>query len=218
MSTEETKPPKAKSSKTTLRPAQWAIAEAMWRKGEATADELAKRFGVHRSTVLRHMAQKGITQGEAAEETRRKVAATVEAAIDDDATIQAQRIRETKDDHYKMASGIAKLVWNELLKAKAEGVPVAAVAANIKTYKEAMQVLSIARNEPWVILGQDRPDAVDTSALPVLNINELTAEQIEALQKRDFNPYDESNLKPDDDTPAARDPYAPEQEDEDGEE
>lgn len=214
MSTEEKTPTTTKPAKVTLRPKQWAIAEAMWRKGEGTAEELAKRFGVHRSTILRHMAAKGITQGEAAEETRRKVAATVEATIDDDAAIQSQRIRETKDDHYKMASGLSKLAWNEILKAKAEGVPLAAATSNLKAIDIAMTVLAKARIERWAILGLDRPDAVDTTTLPDLVIKELTAKQIEELQARSFNPYDEGDLKPDDDAPAARDPLAPEQEEE----
>lgn len=211
MSTEEPTKPKAKSSKVTLRPTQWAVAEAMWSKGEATADELAKKFGVNRTTIHRHMTALGIAHGAAAEKTRKAVAEKVEAAIEDEAAIAAARIRETKDEHYKMASGLSKLTWNEILKAKQDGVPFAAVLANVKTLREAAATLAILRNERWVILGQDRPDAVDTSALPDLNINELTAEKIEELRNRDFNPYDDSDLVPDDKTPAARDPHVPEQ-------
>ena len=209
---EEDKKTTAKA-KTSLRPTQWAVAEAMWRKGEATAEEMAKKFGVNRSTIFRHMKEAGITFGEAAEETRRKVAATVEAAIDDDAAIQSARIKETKDDHYKMASGLAKLAWNEILKAKADGAPLAAATANLKALDTAMSVLVKARTERWAILGQDRPDAVDATTLPELVIQELTAEQIEELRNRDFNPYDEDELKPDDDSPAPRDPMSPEQDD-----
>ncbi len=212
MSTEESKKPTTKPAKIILRPAQWAVAEAMWRKGEATADELAKKFGVNRSTIHRHMTAKGVVHGSAAEKTREKVAAKVEAAIEDDATIQAARIRETKDEHYKMASGLSKLAWNEILKAKQEGAPLAAAAANLKALESAMNVLSKGRQERWAILGLDRPDAVDMTTIPELVISELTAEQIEDLQKRDFNPYDEAELQPDDDAPAPRDPYQPEQE------
>lgn len=213
MSTDKTTTtkPSTAPSKVTLRPKQWAIAEALWHKGEATADELAKRFGVHRTTIQRHMSAKGIVQGAGAEETRRKVAEAVETAVDDDAAITAARIKETKDEHYKMASGISKLAWNEVLKTKQDGLPLAAATANLKALDIAMSVMVKARTERWAILGQDRPDAVDTSALPELVIQELTAEQIEDLQKRDFNPYDEDILKPTDDTPVARDPHAPEQ-------
>lgn len=211
MSTEESKKPSTKPSKVILRPSQWAIAEAMWMKGEATADELAKKFGVNRSTIHRHMTAKGIVHGSAAEQTRKKVAERVEAAIEDEAAIQAARIKETKDEHYKMAAGLSKLAWNEILKTKQDGAPLAAATANLKAIESAMNVLAKGRQERWAILGLDRPDAVDTTTLPELVIAELTAEQVEELQSRDFNPYDESELKPDDDAPAPRDPYVPEQ-------
>ena len=168
-----------------LTPKQWAEAEALWESGEVTLDALAKKFSKDKSAFAKHFTKRGIVKGAKKEEHKKRVAEEVTRAAIDDATVLAARIRETKEEHYKMAAGLAKLTWAEILKAKQDGVPVATALNNLKSLETAMNVLKKAREERWAVLGLDRPDFVDEEGLPELVISELTAEQIEALRTRD---------------------------------
>jgi hypothetical protein len=183
-----TKAPVAAAPKTKharLTPKQWAEAEALWESGEVTLADLAARFGKHRSAFSAHFDKKGIKRGAKKAEHAAAVKEAVTTAAIDDATILAARIKETKEEHYKMASGLAKLSWNEILLAKQDGRPVATALNNLKALDAAMTVLKKAREERWAVLGLDREDAMDEDGLPELIISELTAEQIEALRSRE---------------------------------
>lgn len=180
-----------KKTKKRLTPKQWAEAEALWAAGEMTKDGLAAKFGVSSHAVFLHMQKKGIKKGEKAEEHKRKVAEAVTSAAIDDATITAARIRETKEEHYKMSAALAKMSFNEILEAKRNGSPVAVAMNNLKAFDAAMNVLSKARQERWAVLGLDRADSIDEDGLPELLISELTAEQIQELRERDFNEFEE---------------------------
>ena len=168
-----------------LTPRQWAEAEALWEAGEVTLDDLAAKFSRDRSAFVRYFKKHGITKGSKAAERKEEVKEAVAAAAIDEATVLASRIRETKEDHYKMSSALAKLVWAEVLTAKKDSRPFAAIKDNLKALDNAMNVLMKARQERFAILGLDKDDYVDEDGLPELVISELTAAQIEELRNRD---------------------------------
>lgn len=174
-----------------LTPKQWAEAEALYESGEMTQTEIARKFDITPQSVFTHMKGKGLVAGSKAQEHKKRVAEEVTKAAIDDATIHAGRIRETKEEHYKMSAGIAKLAWSEILKAKSEGAPVSVAMNNLKALDAAMNVLTKARMERWAVLGLDRDVDLDEDGLPELLISELTAEQIEELRQRDFSEFEE---------------------------
>lgn len=180
-----------KVKKKRLTPKQWAEAEALWASGEMTKERLGSKFGVSGHAIFLHMQKKGIKKGEKAEEHKKKVSEAVTSAAVDDATITAARIRETKEEHYKMSAAIAKMSFNEILEAKRNGSPVAVAMNNLKAFDAAMNVLQKARMERWAVLGLDRADSIDEDGLPELLISELTADQIQELRDRDFNEFDD---------------------------
>lgn len=184
-------PEEVKKVRKRLTPKQWAEAEALWAAGEFTKERLGAKFGVSAHAVFLHMQKKGIKKGAKAEEHKKKVAEAVTSAAVDDATITAARIRETKEEHYKMSAALAKMSFSEILEAKRSGSPVAVAMNNLKALDAAMTVLTKARMERWAVLGLDRPDAIDEDGLPELLISELTAEQIQELRDRDFNEFDD---------------------------
>lgn len=174
-----------------LSPKQWAEAEALWAVGDMTLIQLATKFGISDRAIQRHMTDKGVKKGAKAEEHKKKVSEAVTSAAVDDATITAARIRETKEEHYKMSAAIAKMSFNEILEAKRNGSPVAVAMNNLKAFDAAMNVLQKARMERWAVLGLDREDTIDEDGLPELLISELTADQIQDLRDRDFNEFEE---------------------------
>ena len=170
---------------TRMTPRQWAEAEALWESGEVTLDDLAKRFDKDRSAFVRYFKKHGIVKGSRAAARKEEVKEAVAAAGIDEATVLANRIRETKEDHYKMSSALAKLVWAEVLTAKKDEKPFSAIKDNLKALDNAMNVLMKARMERFAILGLNKDDYVDEGGLPELVISELTAAQIEELRNRD---------------------------------
>ena len=173
------------------KPKQWAEMEALWELGEITRDEIAKKLDVSPTAVTMHMKKVGVVRGSKAEEHRRKITqSTTEAAISD-ATVYAQRIKETKDAHYQMSQALAGMAFREILNAQKDGSPLSVATSNLKALDAAVTVIAKARQERWAVLGLDRPDAVDTNELPSLVIEELTADQIEELRNRDFNSFED---------------------------
>lgn len=179
--------PTGKPKARVLTPKQWAEIEALWESGEVIYEDLVKKYGKSISTYERHFKKHGIVKGAKAAATKKLVEEKMKAVAVDEAQVIALRIKETKEEHYKMAAALSKLTWQEILKAKQDGAPVAVALNNIKALDAAMNVLSKARAERYAILGLDRPDAVDPDELPELIISELTAEQIEELRNRDID-------------------------------
>lgn len=180
-----------KKTKGKLTPRQWAEATALWETGATTLAELSKKFDRHEQSFAQYFRRHGIKKGAKAAKIAQKVEAKVEEQHINDAAIIAARIRETKEEHYKMAAGLAKLTWAEVLKAKQDGVPVGTAINNLKALESAMNVLKKAREERYSVLGLDRPDAIDENDVPELVISELTADQIDALRQRSFRELEE---------------------------
>lgn len=165
----------------------WAEAEALWASGDVTLEDLAKKVGVSATSVSLHMKKRKITKGEKAKEHSERISKQVAEDILSEGTVHSQRIKETKEEHYKMATGLARLTWNEIVTAKAKGGAYAAIQQNLKALEIASNVLAKIRQERYAVLGLDKPDAVDATQLPELVIEELTADQVQQLKERDFN-------------------------------
>lgn len=191
---EEEKTPKGRS----LTPKEWAEAEALWESGEVTIQDLVDRFGRSKAAFSRHFQKHGIEKGAAKEAHKKAVAQAVTSAAVDESVIVAARIKETKEEHYKMAAGLSKLVWSELLQAKSAGKEFALVQGNLKSLDIAASALKKLREERWAILGMDKEGFVDEDYLPELVINELTAEQIEELRNRDDSGLDDEVIQAED--------------------
>jgi hypothetical protein len=175
----------------------WAEATTLWKQGVATLDDLAAKFDRHPQSFAQYFRRRGIKKGQDKDKIAKKVEAVVEKQEINDAQLIAARIRETKEEHYKMASGLAKLTWAEILKAKQDGVPVGTAINNLKALESAMNVLKKAREERYSVLGLDRPDAVDENDVPELVISELTADQIETLRQRSFKELNDLDVSGD---------------------
>ncbi|MDR9847029.1 hypothetical protein [Herbaspirillum huttiense] len=181
----------AATKKRVMTPKQWAEAEALWESGEVRYEDLVAKFGSSVSTFERHFKKKGVVKGAKAAATKKRVEEQLAKAAVDEATVTAVRIKETKEQHYTMAQGLARLAWNEILEARQSKAPYATRLNNLKAIDAAMAVIKKAREERYSVLGLDRPDAVDPDELPELVIAELTEEQIKELRDRDHTELDD---------------------------
>jgi hypothetical protein len=186
---------KATTKSPRMSPKKWAEAEALWESGSVTMEDLVEKFGVSRQSLSRKFKLKGSSKSVKVEETKKAVAAEIIKTSIDEASILAARIKETKEQHYKMSSMIAQLSWQEILKAKNDGVPVATALNNLKALDTAMNIQKKAREERWVVLGLDKLTSEDDEGLPELVVSELTAEQIQELRDRDIDYMDEVSAR-----------------------
>lgn len=177
-----------------LTAAQTAEAVSLWAAGNVTLEQLSEKYKKDRSTFVRLFNRMGVAKGEKAAEHSKKIAQEIEKGVVDDAAKIAERIRETKEDSYKLAKVIERLISNEIIDARQKNLPIASKAANIKTLVEAAKGLKMTREERYAILeiGADNAD----EEIPDLTVNELTAEEIKQIQQASL---EESKSDDDDD-------------------
>lgn len=189
--------------KPSISPALGSEIDKAWAEGRfATMEELASHYEVPVAKLRERFKRNGIRKGQAIEEYNKRLQEELAQRAAEDAKVLADRIRETKEEHYKMATGISKLVWAEVLTAKQKSAPFATIKENLKSLAIAMKTLSDARVERFAVLGLDKEDKDDDDTLPELLVSELTQEQIEEIRNRTAGDPDDTDL-PDDLVPAA---------------
>lgn len=176
---------------------QWAEADALWETGESTLSALGRRFDRDPSLFANSFKLRGIVKNSASKEIAVRVKAEIQNLAVGEASILAARIKETKEEHYKMSSGLAKLTWSEMLRAKTENLPFSAVLNNLKSLDMAMTILKKAREERYSLLGMNDDNYLDVESLPDLVIKELTADQVDMLRNRDKLNIDDVEMEED---------------------
>lgn len=186
----------AKSPNAKLTPAQWREIELLWESGEVTLKDLSERYGKNPEAFSQHFRKNKIRKGSRVEELRRVAEKIQREQAENDLSTLSKRIRDTKEQHYKMADAIARLTFNEVLNARQRGVQFRDIQQDIKSLQLAADTLKKCREERWVILGLDK-DAIDEDALPELVMSTMTPEQ--ALEMRRAQEEDDEEMGIDDD-------------------
>lgn len=181
---------KPETVKKTLTAAEWLEAEQLWATGETTAEGLAARFGIPEGTFRVRFSRKKLKHGSMKEEASKAMLTATAQEAASDAALLAARIRETKEEHYKMSQGIQKLAWKEVITATKNATPMHMIQGNLKALKLAADILKVTREERFAVLGLDRPDAQNGDEVPELIVRELTAEQVATLRDRTFSEFD----------------------------
>lgn len=202
-------PHKGKSHLTKAQRAECTIA---WRLGTKSPKELAKQYNVTERAMYAFFSRRGIKHGELAG----KQVAAAEAASTVDPKIQAQRVKETKDESYKLLTLIRRMVQNEIVKATQAGTKIDTLFGHMRTLKEAAATVKTTREEIYAVLGITEKD-LGSDDLPELRISELSAEEIKELQTESESdldgalaaieelPPDDNDIELDEEDPVAGD-------------
>lgn len=166
-----------------LNIARQTEAIAFWKSGTMTLEELSKKFKVDTRTLSRLFEKMNAKKGETAEATKKIAAEAVESSITSDAIIYAQRVKDTKEEHYKMANTLAKLIYSKIVQAEKQGLPTSGTAGDMKALNIALASLKIAREERYATLGIRADDVAEDKPLPDLIVQELTVEDIREMSK-----------------------------------
>ena len=162
---------------------EWAQIEELWASGEVTLEQLAEEFGMNASYLSTALAKRGVEKGSKAELYREQIQDKVQEEMLSEAAKNLERIHESKDEHYRYARTLARLVFTRIAKAVQEKTPIADAKDDIITLKNAMGALESARASRWAITGLDKePDAGDE--IPVLPIEEFTEEELKEIQRK----------------------------------
>ena len=159
----------------------------IWALGDATLTELAERYEVSESTVVRIVS--GIEKGSKAGVIAEKVEAAVAEAAGEAAEKRAKRILEVKDDAARRSETLSKMIMREIARAVQGNVPLASIAPDLKALKLAAEALKICRGETYEILGID-PNEVDERELPELVFRVVSDEEIREEVERQTAAFD----------------------------
>lgn len=189
-------PPKLK--KRNVTPAKWAQIEEAWIQGKfATLSDLSEHFKVPVNSLKIRFSDRKLRRGQAIEEYHKKIEEELAKKAAEQAKVLSARVEETREQHYQMATGITKLTYAEILKAKQDGLPLSAIKGNLSSLESAMKILKMAREERFAVLGLNEKETDDDDeGLPELVISELTPEDIETLRSRNVESEEEGDDEP----------------------
>lgn len=182
----------SESTRTTLTPRDWAEIEELWSMGEVTLDDLSKRYKVSTTHLSRTLSERGVKKGSKAAEIQAQIKERVHEQQMSNTVEMLRRIEETKEEHYKYAQTLSKLIFKLIAKQIQEKRSVSAIKDDIKTLRDSLQALQIARNERWAVLGLDK-DADTGQESTTLIVQEMTAQDVEEVRDR----YRKSSLADD---------------------
>jgi hypothetical protein len=176
------KKPKPVKTGKRLTPTEWGQLEEMWASGDFTLKDLAEAFGANASYLSTALAKRGIEKGSKAEVYAEAAKDEVEKEMISDAATNIKRIKDSKEEHYKYASSIAKLIFSVIARAISDKTPLSDIKDDVATLKLAMSGIQMARADRWAITGLDRePDAGDE--IPVLPIEEFTQSELNEIER-----------------------------------
>jgi hypothetical protein len=165
-----------------LTPSQKAEAAAMWMAGDHTIAAIAKKYGKRPESIGRIFKAMGVTKGSAKEDLTAKATALIEAKMLGSVEEHARRIMATREQHFKMSDGLAKLAWTELVRARQAGLDLGGLKDVMQTLKLAGEVIGQARKELWSVLGVEEHDKdKELESLPELMVRELTQAEVGEL-------------------------------------
>lgn len=167
----------------TLSETEKAEAIALWKAGTVTLGELSERFHRDRSTFVRLFNSVGAAKGENREEHSQKVTEAVQSAVISDVAVRAARIRETVEEHYKIAKFLANENYKILVKCKQENRSISTAMPELKSIQVMIANFKILREERYALLNMNDDKGGDDAAPPPLVIQELTADEIKAMHK-----------------------------------
>jgi hypothetical protein len=166
-----------------ITPREWAEIEELWAMGDVTLDDLANRYRSTPTYLSRQLSERGIKKGSKAAALKAQIQERVHEQQMQGSVEILRRIDETKEEHYKYAQTLSKLIFKLVAKQIQEKRPVSGIKDDIKTLRDALQALQIARNERWVTLGLDK-DANTGQETTTLIVQEMTAEDEQAVRDK----------------------------------
>ncbi len=160
----------------------WAEIEGLWEAGDTTLQDLEARYGVSRRTLQSHFAKRGTVKGAQAAQLAAAVKQQVFSQNLADEDLTTTRAKETRESAYRNALVVEGLIMAQLEVAQKDPTQALRAAGAIKALSLAAAGLERIHGLKWRALGLDK-DSLQGEELPVLVFEDLTAEEIRAIQR-----------------------------------
>lgn len=169
-----------------------ALLKSLYESGDWTQQQLADRFKRDISTISNNLKTMGVKKGATQEYTNALVAEKIREDEKRNAVERVKRAQETKDEHYRYARDVSKLIMAQVATAVREMRDPAnpnpqafsKYEKNFKSMKAALDGLAAGQVQRNVALGLDKGDITPDEDLPELGIFEMTKEEIEEIQRK----------------------------------
>jgi hypothetical protein len=176
-------------------PLKWAAIESAWKFGKfKSLHELSKEFGVPLNILASRFNSRGIKKSESIEAYDRKVQEEIDKKAKADVKLIVERIKETREEHYRISSNMAKLAWGSVIEAKQTGKPFQALKNDLDALEKAMRIIKMSREERFAVLGVGQEGEENLETLPELLVSELSEQDIEQLRNAQPNPDDSTSV------------------------
>jgi hypothetical protein len=174
----------SKRKYTKLSASTWAEVRALWEVGDVTLAELSENYGVSGRALQSHFSRHGTTKGAKAAELAAAVKRElIESALPNTDEL-TRRARDTREAAYANAVIIESLVMAQLQAAQKDPTQALKAASAIKALSLAAAAVERLHGLKQAALGLN-DDGVLADELPVLQLVDLTENEIHALQNRD---------------------------------
>lgn len=160
----------------------WAEIEGLWETGDATLQELEARYGVSRRAIQSRFAKREIVKGAQAAQLAAVVKQQVFTEGLTNSDVTTTRAKETRETAYRNAVVVEGLIMAQLDAAQKDPTQALRAAGAIKALSLAAAGLERIHGLKWRALGLDK-DSIQGDELPVLVFEDLTAEEIGAIQQ-----------------------------------
>ncbi|MEH6717536.1 MAG: hypothetical protein V7704_01545 [Aurantimonas endophytica] len=202
MSASDAAAPVQKRRYARLTPATWAEIRSHWEVGEATLVELSERYGASTRALQMHFAKHDTLKGSKAAALAQAVQARVLEDELPDGDLLVERAKTSRERAYRNASTIEDLVMSQLAHAQASPEAAFKAGAALKALSLAAGTLERLFGLKSAALGLDN-DPTDGRELPKLILEDITREEIDAIQRGDDdNEWDDEVVDEEDVEPA----------------
>lgn len=193
--------PDAASSKrkyVRLDKATWAEIEALWEAGDTTLQELEERYDVSRRALQTHFSKRNLEKGSKATELAAAVKAQVlsESLANQDDTVQ--RAKAARESAYNNAVLLENLITTQLAIVQKDPSLAPKLGSILKGLSLAAGALERVQDMKSKALGLDKH--VDSDDLPILVIQDLTEEELQALRERGPDEEEDEDIGPNTDS------------------
>lgn len=167
-----------------LSPTDWAHIVTFYERGEKNLRELADQFGVSKQAISKGLKSRGIEKGSRLDE----VMGEANDAAREERDRKVKQANQQQEQYAKWNDALVKMTMKKLIDGAQTPGGIAAANADVKTLKEGLAAVRIARQENWEILGIE--DLLGENAdLPDLNIGEYTPEELERIREANEESY-----------------------------
>lgn len=161
-----------------LTAAQWAAVVAKWELGTHTLQSLSEEYRISLTAIKQGLNSRGAKRGVRAHEVAEEVVEQQKS----DRQRTAELAGRMKEKYLKYTDAISSIAMRKLMEQHAAGKSLEGIKGEMETLRKAAAVLSTMRDENFHLLGLYKDD-ISEEELPEIIISELTAEELDAIQR-----------------------------------